>query len=670
MCPDLHARLTLGAALTGAIALALGACGDDPKRRLGETCSADFQCESGLCHESRCMDPEADDDADTLVNRIEDALGTSALLKDSDGDGALDAVEVGDVASPRDFDGDGFIDAIESAREDSDGDCVPNERDALDQSAEADLGKVADLACCCEGRCSTVGVTATATCAGGELTCTPEQPDRDGDGLADACDTPRLTLAPGEAESGCSAACGRMVEACDGAPPACVADCVARASDEGMWLANYVCLASTCNEARCFQPPGFAEDAECRDGCAQALACGLGDAFGEGTLTEGSCRASCAGEQQAENSAATAVYACLAGLPTTGCRLVDALPCFIGTQICSQACGKLAFPPTASTCRQGAPIYGAYTTEALCTSACADLSGFGEVAFLGCSAVKGCTDFSEVCEADPAAAATGCDVACEALAATCTFTDSPFSDASLCGAFCTGLGLAAPWIAPADAGACIGAAESCDTGDEAAALMVRCLLTSAIEPRCAAACERVRTCAAELGAPAPPDCEAGCMGLLLSHPERVEPMLPCIDEAATCTQVQGCLPPGPEDVCAPACNHILECNPNYLGGLVQCQADCRADLGADLDRYAAWMCEAQAPRCDVACGDLPNLPPDASCIEACEGKDTCVEAAYGLCARACQGARRAYGEATSNPCVLDNLGRRCNPIAVKVCDPS
>jgi len=665
-----HARATAFAVGLLLSALAPLACGDDPKRRLGDTCGADFQCASGLCHESRCMDPDGDDDGDTLSNRVEDQLGTSALLRDSDGDGVLDLEEVGDLAAPRDFDGDGLIDAIESDRADADLDCIPNQRDAADQIAEADLAKVADLACCCAGRCSTLGVSATATCTSGVLACTPAEPDRDGDGRADACDAPALALADGEAEASCAAACARIAEACDVAPPACVADCVARADDEGLWLANYVCLASTCNEATCFEPPGFAEPAVCRDGCADGLACGLGQAFGAGALTAGTCRATCAGEHQARNNAATAIYACLAGLPSTGCRLVDALPCVIGDQICAQACGKLAFPPTAATCRAGAPIYDAYTTEALCKGACTDLSGFGEVAFLGCSAIKGCTAFDDVCEAVPSAAASGCDVACGALASACSFDDSPFADASLCGAFCTGITQAASWVAPADAVACIAESEACDSGDEAAALLTRCLVTSAVEPRCAGACGRVRECAAELQLPAPPQCEEGCMGLLLAHPERVAPMLPCIDESATCTQVQGCLPPGPEDVCAPACAHIMQCNPNYLGGLAQCQADCRADLQADLDRYAAWMCESQAPTCEIACGDLPNLAPDASCIEACAGRDTCVEAAYGLCTRACQGARRAYGEGTSNTCVLDNLGRRCNPIAAKACGPT
>jgi len=79
-----------------------------------------------------CLNPEADEDTDGIINRIEAALGTNPGLADSDGDGRPDAAEIGDVANATDTDGDGKIDARESAMNDVDHDCIADEVDKSD----------------------------------------------------------------------------------------------------------------------------------------------------------------------------------------------------------------------------------------------------------------------------------------------------------------------------------------------------------------------------------------------------------------------------------------------------------------------------------------------------------------------------------------------------------
>lgn len=666
----MYAYRTLALALPALVALG---CGDAPKRRLGETCSTDGQCDSGLCVEERCLDPEADDDGDGLLNRVEAALGTSPLKRDSDDDGVDDPTEVGaDQAAPRDFDGDHRIDALESATADADQDCIADQRDGDDAKAETDAAEVADLACCCEGRCSEHGVTATATCTGGDIVCDPAEPDRDGDGVADACDVPALALSQAEVEAGCTTACQTIGGNCEGALPSCVSDCVARATHEGLWLANYVCFAvSSCDEARCFPPGGFAEEPDCRDACANAVACGIDKAFDQ-TLTEPACRAQCAGEYRGGGES-VAGLACLANLePKDDCRLVDALPCVANAQMCNRACERLA--PLVEggaqheVCAAEAPVFGRYATAQACTDACGALGGFGEVAFLGCMISKGCSDPGTVCATDVTTPAAGCDAACAALASHCSGAGI-LGEASVCQALCTGVTDAAPWLAPADASACIGSAVECPSEDVAVQVLLSCLFQSAPEPRCTTTCDRIEACASELQIPAPELCDAHCSSLVLSHPERIDPTLACIHADTSCLEVPGCIPPGPEDVCDRACQHRVKCDPNYLGGLDGCNADCEADVGQDLARYADWMCESLAQSCDTVCGDLATTAPDAACVAACTGSDACIEAAYGLCPRACQGALRAYGETTSPSCVVGALGRRCNNVAVVSCDP-
>ena len=123
--------LTLG--ILGTLAALWGACNEGGGARpIGASCTDGAECASGLCGGGECLDPEADADADSLVNRVEGALGTDLVRGDSDGDGKDDWGEVNDLATPRDSDGDGKIDAVESATADADGDCLPDETDPRD----------------------------------------------------------------------------------------------------------------------------------------------------------------------------------------------------------------------------------------------------------------------------------------------------------------------------------------------------------------------------------------------------------------------------------------------------------------------------------------------------------------------------------------------------------
>jgi hypothetical protein len=114
----------------------LVACGDTPRRPIGAVCGDDTECASGLCVDGRCLDPEGDEDDDTLTNGLEASIGSDPDDGDTDGDGKLDALEVGDIARPTDTDGDGVPDVLESATLDSDGDCIPDEVDPIDAGAD------------------------------------------------------------------------------------------------------------------------------------------------------------------------------------------------------------------------------------------------------------------------------------------------------------------------------------------------------------------------------------------------------------------------------------------------------------------------------------------------------------------------------------------------------
>ncbi len=161
----MNSALRLCGSALALILAPLGACDDaGPRLPLGATCISNGQCVQGVCGGGECLAPSVDSDSDGLLNRIEAALGTDPVRPDTDGDGRPDFTEVVDVTAPADRDRDGAIDAVESAIDDSDGDCIPDERDPVETAA--DPAALAELACCCEGACSAVapGVAVLAEC--------------------------------------------------------------------------------------------------------------------------------------------------------------------------------------------------------------------------------------------------------------------------------------------------------------------------------------------------------------------------------------------------------------------------------------------------------------------------------------------------------------------------
>ncbi|HNZ04738.1 MAG TPA: hypothetical protein PKK50_11410, partial [Myxococcota bacterium] len=155
--------------------ISLVACeGADP-RRVGEFCLEEEDCESGLCYDSKCLNPDSDYDSDGLRNGIEKNItGTDYGLADTDGDGVPDGVEVGaSPSSPADGDGDGINDALESLAPaaDPDKDCIPDQYDADNNNADVDSVKVADLNCSRNGVCGDSFDKVTATCEAGEPVC-------------------------------------------------------------------------------------------------------------------------------------------------------------------------------------------------------------------------------------------------------------------------------------------------------------------------------------------------------------------------------------------------------------------------------------------------------------------------------------------------------------------
>jgi len=165
--------LTTGLAL--ALLMSFVACeGADP-RRVGEFCLEEEDCESGLCYDSTCLNPDSDYDGDGLRNGIEKNItGTDYGLADTDGDGVADGVEVGaSPSSPTDTDGDGIHDALESLAPtaDPDKDCIPDQYDPDNDKPDVDSVKVADLHCSRKGVCGDSFDKVTATCDAGEPVC-------------------------------------------------------------------------------------------------------------------------------------------------------------------------------------------------------------------------------------------------------------------------------------------------------------------------------------------------------------------------------------------------------------------------------------------------------------------------------------------------------------------
>ena len=147
-----------------ASALLLGACPDDSKLPIGASCSSDGTCASGYCIASLCLDPNADDDGDGLINSIEGALGTNPQNADTDGDGVSDYDEVVNASNPQDTDADGKSDAVESILSDIDQDCIVDQLDAKDEEPETDPVVLAGFVCLHDGACGAGGAVVSATC--------------------------------------------------------------------------------------------------------------------------------------------------------------------------------------------------------------------------------------------------------------------------------------------------------------------------------------------------------------------------------------------------------------------------------------------------------------------------------------------------------------------------
>ena len=159
-----------GLALIGAMSLTSG-CGERPP---GSTCLASSECSTGMCYANRCLDPLSDDDGDGVPNGTEYELTSHPLLVDTDGDGKHDGAEVGpDASKPLDRDGDGRPDVIEALNADADLDCLVDEIDADDATANQDPLRLARDACSESGVCAGQHARIVATCAVGVglLTC-------------------------------------------------------------------------------------------------------------------------------------------------------------------------------------------------------------------------------------------------------------------------------------------------------------------------------------------------------------------------------------------------------------------------------------------------------------------------------------------------------------------
>ena len=188
----------LGLALV--VALLLGACEAESGRSIGDSCTEDAECASGVCWEAVCLDTVVDADGDGVLDHVEARLGTNPSSADTDGDGIDDLREIRNPRHPVDTDGDGIIDALESAIADQDDDCIPDQADAENdvQSVGARNYRTKE---CLVGVCAEPPVAdhISVGCEGGRLVCRigelpapyiEEEVGEDGcfDGLDNDCD--------------------------------------------------------------------------------------------------------------------------------------------------------------------------------------------------------------------------------------------------------------------------------------------------------------------------------------------------------------------------------------------------------------------------------------------------------------------------------------------------
>jgi len=156
-------------------AVGLGCADEKRKKRVGDSCADDTDCESGICYENLCLDPDGDLDGDGLKNGVEKNLTkTDPGKTDTDGDGIPDGLEVGgDPRVPADRDGDGVPDALESRlpQADGDGDCIPDEYDPHNDQPDEDNAVLVQLGCLSEGVCGTGAASILARCVDGRITC-------------------------------------------------------------------------------------------------------------------------------------------------------------------------------------------------------------------------------------------------------------------------------------------------------------------------------------------------------------------------------------------------------------------------------------------------------------------------------------------------------------------
>ena len=164
-----------------------------------EGCTENVDCPAGTCVQGACVPADSDSDGDGLSNSIETTIGTDPGVADTDGDGVDDSTEVGsDLGNPKDSDEDGAIDALERADADSDGDCLYDQFDPVDD-ADATTA-LASEHCLLVGACAD-GSNAAAVCAppetpDGEVTWTclyangvgPGEDESECDGVDDDCD--------------------------------------------------------------------------------------------------------------------------------------------------------------------------------------------------------------------------------------------------------------------------------------------------------------------------------------------------------------------------------------------------------------------------------------------------------------------------------------------------